>query len=80
MMATPPPSSDRPGIDRPIQRSDIESRLRAAQAEVKGVKDSTVGIGIAAGGLAALLLLLLAFLIGKRIGTKKYSFVEIRRH
>lgn len=79
-MPTPKNSGDTPGIDRPIRRSDIESKLRAAQAEVTSVKDSTVGLGIAAGGVAALLLLLVAFMIGKRIGTKKYSFVEIRRH
>jgi hypothetical protein len=74
------PSGDRPGVDRPIKIGDIEARLRSVQSDVTKVKDSTVGAGIAAGGLIALAVLVLAFLIGKKIGTKKYSFVEIRRH
>jgi hypothetical protein len=73
-------TGDRPGVDRPIKIGDIEARLRSVQSDVTKVKDSTVGAGIAAGGVIALVILIMAFLIGKKIGTKKYSFVEIRRH
>lgn len=75
----PSSKSDRPGQDRPIRREDIESRLRAVQSEITNVKDSTVGVGIAAGGALALALLIVAFLVGKRIGARRYSFVEVRR-
>jgi hypothetical protein len=66
--------------DRKIKPSDIESRLRSIQSDVTKVKDSTVGLGVAAGGVAALALLLIAFVLGKKLGARKYSFVEIRRH
>lgn len=75
----PSSSGDRPGQERPIRREDIEARLRAVQSEITNVKDSTVGVGIAAGGALALALLIVAFLVGKRIGARRYSFVEVRR-
>lgn len=68
-----------PGVDRPITRDDIESRLRALQGDVESVKESTMGAGVAAGGALLLLLLVIAYLLGKRRGNKKYAFVEIRR-
>ncbi len=71
--------SERPGVDRPIRRDDIESKLRAVQSELTNVKDSTVGVGLAAGGVLALVLLIIAFMMGKRLGAKRYSFVEVRR-
>jgi hypothetical protein len=73
-------STDKPGLDRPIRKEDIEARLRSVQSDVTKVKDSAVGAGIAAGGVIAVVILILAFVLGKKIGTKKYSFVEIRRH
>ena len=68
-----------PGVDRPIHRDDIEQRLRTLRGEVDSVKESTLGLGIAAGGGLLLLLIILAFLLGKKRGKKKYAFVEIRR-
>ena len=69
----------RPGVDRPIQRSDLEDRLRSLRSDVDTVKESATGAGIAAGIGLALLLVLLAFVIGRGRGKKKYAFVEIRR-
>lgn len=68
-----------PGLDRPIQRGDLEDRLRALRSDIDNVKQSTLGIGIAAGGILFLLLIFLAFLLGKRRGKKKTAFIEIRR-
>jgi hypothetical protein len=68
-----------PGLDRPIDRSDIESRLRTLKDDVDTVKESAAGAGLAAGLGLALLLVLLAFVLGRARGKKKYAFVEIRR-
>ena len=64
---------------RPITRADIESKVRAVQADFEAVKESTAGLRIAAGLGVALLLVFLAFLIGRRRGKQKYSFIEVRR-
>ena len=68
-----------PGVDRPISRDDLEVRIRDLKDDLDKVKESTLGLGIAAGGVALLVLLLLVFLLGKRRGKKKYAFLEIRR-
>jgi hypothetical protein len=67
------------GVDRPIHRNDIENRLRGLKEDVDAVKESTAGAGIAAAIGLALLLVFLAFVIGRARGKKKYAFVEIRR-
>jgi hypothetical protein len=70
---------DRPGLDRPIDRSDIESRLRTLKDDVDTVKESAAGAGLVAGLGIAVLLVMLAFVLGRARGKKKYAFVEIRR-
>ena len=65
--------------DRPIQRDDIESRLREVRSDFDSVKQSATGAGVAAGIGLALLLVVLAFVIGRKRGKAKYAFVEIRR-
>jgi hypothetical protein len=70
---------EQPGVDRPIRRDDIEDRLRSLRGEIDNVKASTLGAGIAAGFGAVLLLIILAFLLGKRRAKKKYAFIEIKR-
>lgn len=72
-------AADRPGVDRPIQRTDLEDRLRSLRTDVETVKTSAAGAGIAAGIGVALLLVLMAFILGRARGQKKYAFVEIRR-
>ena len=69
----------KPGVDRPIQRADLEDRLRSLRSDVDTVKESAAGAGVAAGIGLAVLLVLLAFVIGRGRGKKKYAFVEIRR-
>jgi hypothetical protein len=72
-------AADRPGLDRPIDRTDIESRLRTVKDDVDMVKESAAGAGLVAGLGIAVLLVMLAFVIGRARGKKKYAFVEIRR-
>ncbi len=62
-----------------ISRDDLEARFRAIKGEVDqrtlAAKDSARPFVI--GG--AVLLLLLTYLIGKRVGKRKSTVVEIRR-
>lgn len=68
-----------PGIDRPVERADIETRLRDMRSDFESVKESAAGAGLAAGLGLALLLIFVAFAIGRKRGRAKYAFVEIRR-
>ena len=74
-----PPKNAQPGVDRPVERADIENRLRDVRNDFESVKSSAAGAGIAAGIGLALLLVLIAFIVGRRRGLAKYAFVEIRR-
>lgn len=63
----------------PIRLTDIESKLRQLDGDVRGRvadKRQTILLGALA---TALVVLLLAYLFGKRSGRKKSTFVEIRR-
>ncbi|MDQ6614199.1 MAG: hypothetical protein M3083_05510 [Actinomycetota bacterium] len=64
---------------RPVTKADIEAKLR----EIKGEADETVEnakpiVEIAAIG-GVILLILLAYFLGRRKGKKKTTVVEIRR-
>ncbi len=72
-------ASEQPGVDRPIRLNDIEEGLRSLKSDINTVKESATGAGIAAGLVVAILLVLLAFSIGRSRGKKKFAFVEIRR-
>ena len=62
-----------------ITRDDIEQGLRDVTGEVKGQAQAPAPkiVPVAVG--AGLLLLLIAYLLGKRVGTTKSTVVEIRR-
>lgn len=78
-MNQPRTPRDERGGDGRITRDDLEHRLRALQGDVEAVKESTIGVGVAAGGLVVVVLLVLVYVLGKRRGRKRYAFVEIRR-
>jgi hypothetical protein len=63
----------------PIQRGDLEKQLRSLKGNVDSVKESTLGAGVAAIGAIAIIVLILAFLLGRSRGKQKFSFVEVRR-
>jgi hypothetical protein len=65
--------------DRKIDIKELEQGLRSIKDDIDSVKESASGLGIAAGVGFALILVLLAFIIGRRRGKQKYAFVEVRR-
>lgn len=71
--------NDKPGVDRPIHRDDLERGLRSIKEDIDSVKESASGLGIAAAIGIVFLLIVLAFLFGRKRGRQKYAFVEIRR-
>jgi hypothetical protein len=62
-----------------IDRGDLENRLRSLKSDVDTVKESTIGAGVAAVGAVAIVLVLLAFLLGRSRGKAALSFIEVRR-
>jgi hypothetical protein len=74
-----PSPQSKPGVDRKIELSDLEQGLRSIKDDIDSVKESASGLGIAAVVGVALLLVLLAFMLGRRRGKQKYAFVEVRR-
>ena len=62
-----------------ITRDDIEQGLRDVTGEVRGQAQAqapkTIPVAVGAG----LLLLFIAYLVGKRVGATKSTVVEIRR-
>ena len=62
-----------------ITRDDLENKLRALQGGVQGKVDDQKSTLMAAGAGLGTLLLIIFFLLGKRSGKKKTTFVEIRR-
>lgn len=62
-----------------VTRSDIEAKLGEIQSAVteqaQGARSRMVPLGIA----ALVLLLVIAFLVGRRRGRRKTTIVEIRR-
>jgi hypothetical protein len=64
---------------RPITRADIEAKLREIQSGAEVGKDAAKGGGLVAVVGLAVLGVVVAYLIGRRRGRKRRTFVEIRR-
>jgi tetrahydromethanopterin S-methyltransferase subunit G len=62
-----------------ITRDDIESKMRELQGEVGEDIDSARNVGIAAGVTVAIVLVLIAYVMGRRRGKKRQTVFEIRR-
>jgi MYXO-CTERM domain-containing protein len=64
---------------KPVTRADIEAKL----AEIRGVTDDTAEVAESAAKtgivVAAVGVLVLAFLLGRRRGRKKSTIIEVRR-
>jgi hypothetical protein len=65
--------------DRPITRDDIKSKLGDLQGDaleqVEGTKNQLLAVGVGVG----LLLLIAAFLLGRRGGKRSSAIIEVRR-
>ena len=62
-----------------ITRDDLEDKFRELEGDAREQVESARSTAITAGVVAALLLLLIAFLLGTRKGRKRSTVVEIRR-
>ncbi|HEX6569777.1 MAG TPA: hypothetical protein VF015_11445 [Acidimicrobiales bacterium] len=62
-----------------ITRDDLEDKFRELEGDVREQAESARTTIIAGVAIAALVLLLLAFLLGARKGRKRSTIVEIRR-
>ena len=65
--------------ETPISRSDIESKFVELQDSVETAADSAKGTAIKAGLIGLVVILILAFLIGRRRGRQGRTVVEVRR-
>lgn len=66
-------------IDAPISRDDLEASFQEFKDDIDRSADHAKSKLIPAVTIGALLLLVLAYLIGKRVGKKRSTVVEIRR-
>lgn len=64
---------------KPITRGDIEAKLRQIQGEAETTTATAKPYLVMAGAAGAVLLVGLAYLLGRRRGKKRTTVVEIRR-
>ncbi len=62
-----------------ITRDDIESRFRQLTSEVDDRADAARSTAIAVGAAVAAAVVVGVFLLGRRRGRKKTTFIEVRR-
>lgn len=62
-----------------VSRNDIESKLREIRGEVDSVGGSSKNYVAIAGGVAAVAVVAIAYLLGKRKTKRKTTVVEVRR-
>ena len=65
--------------DTPVTRADIEAKLREIRGEVDTTAEGAKSYIVAAGVVAAVVLVGAVYLLGRRRGRKKTTVVEIRR-
>ncbi len=63
----------------PISKEDIEAKFRTIKTDVDQVATDKKNQIIPAVGLLAILIMLIAYLLGQRTGKKKSAVVQIRR-
>ncbi|MEY4365710.1 MAG: hypothetical protein RLZZ305_1054 [Actinomycetota bacterium] len=66
--------------DEHISRDDLENKFRALQADILGRAEDRRQSLLTAGSIAAGLVVLLAYLLGRRSGRKRAGRVEFRRY
>lgn len=67
------------GANGRITRHDIETKLRQIRGDVDSATESAKGAGSLAAGVAVVVIVAVAYLIGKKRGRRKSTTVEIRR-
>lgn len=64
---------------RPIDRGQIEAKLRELQGGVTDTRESATSMLLTVGAVVAVGVLAVAFLAGRRKGRKRTTVVEVRR-
>jgi hypothetical protein len=64
---------------RPIDRGQIEAKLRELQGGVTETRESATSMLLTVGAVVAVGVLAVAFLAGRRKGRKRTTVVEVRR-
>ena len=62
-----------------ITRDDLERQFRALQGEAREMVDEQSNKLITAAGIGAVIIVVIIFLLGRRSGRRKTTYVEIRR-
>ena len=62
-----------------ITKTDIEAKFREIKGDIDETAESAQGIAITIGAVVAVVVVLGAFVLGKRRGKKKSTFIEVRR-
>ena len=62
-----------------VTRDDIEAKLREIQTDVTERVESKRSTVLAGAGIAAAVIIVLVYLLGRRTGKRKTTIVEIRR-
>ncbi len=65
--------------DERVTRDDIESKLREMRGDIDAGVDEVRGYALVAGAVALVVLILGAYLSGRRRGRRRATLVEIRR-
>lgn len=63
----------------PISKDDLEAKFREIKDEVDSVARSAKSKAVPAGLVGGILILLIMYLLGRRVGSKRSAMVEIRR-
>ena len=67
------------GEGRVVTRDDIEAKLREIRGDVDAIGEGAKQYAIIAGAAVAVVVVALAFTLGKRKGKRKTTVVEVRR-
>jgi hypothetical protein len=62
-----------------ITRDDLESKFRSVQTDLQHKVEAKEKNLLAAAAVAGVVLLVIFFVLGRRAGSKRTTFVEIRR-
>jgi hypothetical protein len=62
-----------------ITRDDLEQKFREIKGDVEETAESAKGIAVTVGAVVVVVVVLGVFLLGKRRGKKKTTFIEVRR-
>lgn len=62
-----------------VSPADIRAKLNEIDGSLQETKEAAAPVGIAVGAGAIVVLLVVAFLLGRRRGKRRQTIVEIRR-